>query len=37
MYHTVVDVTEGIVKTGDIANLEINPLYVPKDIKREYR
>ena len=37
MYHTVVDVTGGNVNTGDIATLEINPLYVPKDIKREYR
>ena len=37
MYHIVVDVTEGNVKTGDIAHLEINPLYISKDIEREYR
>jgi len=37
MYHTVVDVTGGNVKTGDIATLEVNPLYINKDIKREYK
>lgn len=36
MYHTVVDVTGGNVKAGDIASLEINPLYVIKEIRREY-
>ena len=37
MYHTVVDVTKGNVKVGDIAQLEINPLYVSKDVKRKYK
>lgn len=37
MYHTIVDVTEGNVKVGDIAQLEINPMYISKEIKREYR
>jgi len=37
MYHTIVDVTGGDVKVGDIAYLEINPLYISKDIKRTYR
>lgn len=37
MYHTVVNVTGGTVKTGDIAYLEVNPLYIPKEIKRLYR
>jgi len=37
MYHTTVEVTKGNVKNEDIAKLEINPLYVPKEIKREYR
>ena len=37
MYHVIVDVTSGNVKQGDIATLEINPLYVCKEIRREYR
>lgn len=37
MYHTVVDVTGGDVKAGDIACLEVNPLYISKDIQRTYR
>ena len=36
MYHTVVDITGSDIKTGDIANLEVNPLYISKEIKREY-
>lgn len=36
MYHTIVDVTGGDVKAGDIATMEVNPLYISKDIKREY-
>lgn len=36
MYHTVVKATGGEVKFGDIAHLEINPLYINKDIKRKY-
>lgn len=36
MYHTVADVTGSNVKAGDIAELEINPLYVVKEIRREY-
>ena len=37
MYHTVVDVTGSDIINNDIATLEINPLYVGKEIKREYR
>ena len=37
MYHTVVNVTDSNVKAGDIACLEVNPLYISKDIKRTYR
>jgi len=36
MYHTVVDVTGGNVKAGDLARLQINPLYVSNEIRREY-
>lgn len=37
MYHIVVDVTGGNVKAGDIAYLEVNPLYISKEIERLYR
>lgn len=37
MYHTIVDVTESKIKTGDTATLEINPLYISKEIRREYK
>lgn len=37
MYHAIADVTGSNVKAGDIAILEINPLYVSKEIRREYR
>jgi len=37
MYHTVVDVTDSAVKAGDIACLEVNPLYISKNIKRTYK
>lgn len=36
MYHTIVDITDSNVNLGDIAELEINPLYIPKEIKRKY-
>jgi len=35
MYHAIVDVTGSNVKVGDIAHLEVNPLYVAKWIRRE--
>lgn len=37
MYHTTVDVNMDNIKAGNIANLEINPLYISKEIRREYR
>lgn len=37
MYHVIVDVTSGNVKQGDIATLEINPLYISNNIKRVYK
>ena len=37
MYHTIVDVTDGDVKQGDIAHLDVNPLYISKEIRREYK
>jgi len=37
MYHTIVDVTGDNIKAGDIAILEVNPLYISKEIRREYR
>lgn len=36
MYHTVVDVTGGDVNIGDIAHLDINPLYVSAEVTRKY-
>lgn len=37
MYHTIVDITGEDIEAGDIAVLEVNPLYISKDIRREYR
>ena len=37
MYHTIVDVTNGDVKQGDIAHLDVSPFYISKEIRREYR
>ena len=37
MYHVAVDITGDDIKAGDIAHLEINPLYVDKEIRREYK
>lgn len=36
MYHTIVDLTNINATTGDEVVLDINPLYIPKEIKREY-
>lgn len=36
MYHTVVDITGADVKVGDQVFLEVPPLYVSDNIKREY-
>ena len=36
MYHTIVDVTGSNIKSGEIAELEVNPLYIGKEIRREY-
>ena len=36
MYHTIVDITDGDVKQGDIAVLDVNPLYISRNIRREY-
>ncbi len=37
MYHIIVDVTGGNIKTEDIAVLDVNPLYIPKETRREYK
>lgn len=37
MYHTIVDITGTDIKEKDIASLEVNPLYIDKEIKREYK
>ena len=37
MYHTIIDVTDGNVKQNDIAHLDVNPLYISKEFRREYR
>lgn len=36
MYHIIVDVTDADVNVGDIAQLEVNPLYVSSNVRREY-
>jgi len=36
MYHTIVDLTNINAKTGDEVIFDINPLYTPQDVKREY-
>ena len=37
MYHIIVDITGEEVHTGDIACLDVNPLYVAQWIRRQYR
>ena len=37
MYHTIADITDTNIKTGDIATLEVNPIYISKEIRREYK
>lgn len=36
MYHTIVDITDGDVKQSDMAVLDVNPLYISKEIIRKY-
>lgn len=36
MYHITVDITNGNVNIGDIANLDVNPVFVNSTVKREY-
>ena len=36
MYHTVIDITNDSINVGNIAELEVNPLYIPKEITRSY-
>ncbi len=36
MYHVIVDVTEDSIKNGDIAEMEINPVYIDREINRKY-
>lgn len=36
MYHVTVDITGSDVKIGDIAKVNINPIYVDSKIRREY-
>lgn len=37
MYHMAIDITDNHVEVGDIAHLEVNPIYVDKQIRREYK
>ncbi len=37
MYHVIVDVTGSHIESGDIAELEINPVYINKEIERKYK
>lgn len=36
MYHTIVDITGSNVEVGDVAYLNVNPLYVSKWIRKKY-
>ena len=36
MYHVTVDITGSDVKIGDIAKVNINPIYVDSKTRREY-
>lgn len=37
MYHIIADITDSNVEISDIVSLEVNPLYVDKEIRREYK
>lgn len=37
MYHITIDVTNSNVKIGDEVILDVSPLYVDSNIRREYR
>lgn len=37
MYHATIDVTGSDVKIGDIVEVNVNPIYLDRDIRREYR
>lgn len=36
MYHVIVDILNDDIKQGDIAYLDVNPLYVSEWIRREF-
>lgn len=36
MYHTAIDVKDDNIKIGDIAHMDVNPLYIDKEIIRLY-
>lgn len=36
MYHAVIDITNSEVKIGDTVQIEVNPIYIDKEIRREY-
>ncbi len=36
MYHAVIDITDSDVKFEDLVTIEINPLYLDRQIRREY-
>lgn len=36
MYHAVIDITDSDVKFKDLVTIEINPLYLDRQIRREY-
>lgn len=37
MYHATIDVTNSDVKIGDTVEIEVNPIYLDRTIRREYR
>ena len=36
MYHAVVDITDGDVQIDDLVEININPIYLDRQIRREY-
>ena len=36
MYHIAVDVTNGDVSIGNIAEIDVNPIHLDSSVRREY-
>lgn len=36
MYHAVIDITDSDVQINDIVQIEVNPIYLDREIRREY-